>query len=55
MGAQRRKLFGYQSLWSLTFKDPSKYGYLRNINLFCRSITKPEGAIGFLIVGALNI
>ena len=31
--AQRRKPFGCQRAWSLTFKDPSKFGYLKRIDL----------------------
>jgi hypothetical protein len=31
--AQRRKSFGWQRALSLTFKDPSKFGYLKRINL----------------------
>ena len=31
--AQRRKLFGCQIAWSLTFKNPSKFGYLKRIDL----------------------
>ena len=50
----RKKAIWCQRAWSLTFKDPSKFGYLKRIDLFCRSITKPEKGIGFLIVGALN-
>ena len=32
--AQRRNPFGCQRAWSLTFKDPSKFGYLKRIDLF---------------------
>jgi hypothetical protein len=28
----RRKLFGCQRPWSLTSKDPSKFGYLKDID-----------------------
>ena len=52
--AQRRKSFGCQRAWSLTFKDLNKFGYLKRIDLFYRPITKPEEGIEFLIVGALN-
>ena len=31
--AQRRKSFGCQRAWSLTFKDPSKFRYLKRIDL----------------------
>ena len=31
--AQRRKPYGCQIAWLLTFKDPSKFGYLKGIDL----------------------
>ena len=29
----KKKAFGCQKAWSLTFKDPSKFGYLKRIDL----------------------
>ena len=46
--------FGCLKPWSLTYKDPRKFGYLKELLLFCRSIRSPEEDIGCLIVDALN-
>jgi hypothetical protein len=37
----RKKAYGCQRAWLLTSKGTSKCGYLKEIDIFCRSITKP--------------
>ena len=41
--AQGRKPFGYQRAWSLTFKDLSKFGYLKRIDLLLYVNYKARG------------
>jgi hypothetical protein len=36
LGSSKRNLFGCQKFWSLTLKDPRKFGYLKQSNFFCR-------------------
>ena len=45
--AQRRKPFRCQRAWSLTFKDPSKFGYLKRIDLlFVGQLQSRRKALG---------
>ena len=32
----KKNAIGCQKSWSLTFKDPRKFGYLKELLLFCR-------------------
>ena len=53
MDSKKKAIWVPKSLVT-NLKDTSKFGYLKRIDLFCRSITKPKKGIGFLIMGALN-
>ena len=53
MGSKKKDIWVPKSLVT-NLQDPSKFGYLKELIFFCRSIIKPEEGIGRLIVGAHN-
>jgi hypothetical protein len=50
MGSKKKAIWVPKSLVT-NLQDPSKCGYLKELIFFCRSITKSEEGIEFLIVG----